>query len=142
MIVADTNVLSEPLRKAPSAAVLAWLADNGPELAITTVTVSELLYGVRRLPEGRRRTNLTEAVERLIRAAQDRLLDYDEEAARAHASIRVARAAAGRATSVEDGMIAAIAASQGAVVATRNVADFAGFGVEVVNPWDEPASAE
>ncbi|GAA1574379.1 type II toxin-antitoxin system VapC family toxin [Kribbella hippodromi] len=136
MIVADTNVLSEPLRKDPSEAVLGWLADHGGSLALTTVTVHELLYGVLRLPEGRRRTALTAAVDRLVTSAQDRLLGYDEEAARVHAELRAERMAAGRPTSVEDGMIAAIVLSHGAQVATRNVAHFAGFGLEVINPWD------
>ncbi|MFD7159916.1 type II toxin-antitoxin system VapC family toxin [Kribbella sp. NPDC059898] len=137
MIVADTNVLSEPLRKEPDKAVLRWLADNGSDLAITSVTVHELLYGVLRLPEGRRRTALGAAVDRLIAAAQDRLLSYDESAARAHAQLRRTRSTAGKPTSLEDGMIAAIALSHGAPVATRNVAHFTGFGVEVVDPWNE-----
>ncbi|GAA1126943.1 type II toxin-antitoxin system VapC family toxin [Kribbella jejuensis] len=137
MIVADTNVLSEPLSKEPNKAVLSWLANNGADLAITSITVHELLYGVLRLPEGRRRTALGAAVDRLVTSAQDRVLSYDEEAAKAHAQLRVARATTGKSTSVEDGMIAAIALSRGATVATRNVAHFEGFGVEVVNPWDE-----
>ncbi|TDW22806.1 type II toxin-antitoxin system VapC family toxin [Kribbella kalugense] len=138
MIVADTNVLSEPLNKAPDQAVVSWLRDNGPNLALTTITVSELLYGVQRLPVGRRRTGLAAAVDRLIASARERLLVYDEEAARLHADLRVAREAEGRVTSLEDGMIAAIALAYGAQVATRNVAHFEGFGLEVVNPWEIP----
>lgn len=140
MIIADTNVLSEPLKTAPNTAVLAWLAANGPDLAITTVTVSELLYGVQRLPIGRRRTGLTAAVDRMLAGARDRLLTYDEEAARLHASLRVARESEGKPTSIEDGMIAAIALAYGARIATRNVRHFEGFGLEIVNPWDAPES--
>jgi predicted nucleic acid-binding protein len=136
VIVADTNVLSEPLKKAPDQRVLSWLRDNGPILALTTITVSELLYGVQRLPVGRRRAGLEAAVDRLIASARDRLLGYDEEAARLHASLRVARGAEGRVTSLEDGMIAAIALAYDAQVATRNVAHFEGFGLDVVNPWE------
>jgi predicted nucleic acid-binding protein len=136
VIVVDTNVLSEPLGPTPSPAVLAWLSDAAADVAITTVTVAELLYRVQRLPEGRRKVDLTAAIERLIRSAGDRVLAYDEAAARAHASLRAAREAAGRVTSVEDGMVAAIAIAHGAKVATRNVTDFEGFGVEVVNPWE------
>ncbi|MDX2972061.1 type II toxin-antitoxin system VapC family toxin [Kribbella solani] len=136
MIVADTNVLSEPLRKEPSEAVLGWLADHGDQLALTSVTIHELLFGILRLPDGKRRTTLSAAVDRLITSAQDRVLGYDEEAARVHAELRAERMAAGRPTSVEDGMIAAIALSHGARLATRNVAHFTGFGLEVVNPWD------
>jgi predicted nucleic acid-binding protein len=133
VIVVDTHVLSEPLRPTPSPAVLAWLADAAADVAITTIAVAELLYGAQRLPEGRRKVDLTAAIERLIRAAGDRVLSYDEPVARAHASLRAARESAGRLTSVEDGMVAV---AHGAKVATRNVADFEGFGVEVVNPWE------
>jgi predicted nucleic acid-binding protein len=138
VIVVDTNVISEPLRRTPEPRVVTWLANHGPEIAITTVTVHELLYGARRLPKGRRRTALTEAIESLTRGAGDRILEYDEEAARSHAAIRAARADAGRVTSVEDGMIAAIATAHRAVVATRNVTDFEGFGVQIVDPWATP----
>lgn len=135
MIVVDTNVLSEPLQRTPDPGVLAWLAEHGQEIALTAITVHELLDGVQRLPKGKRRTGLAEAIERLIRGAGDRVLEYDEEAARTHATLRVARETAGQVSSVEDGMIAAIAVAHRAVVATRNVADFEGFGVQVVNPW-------
>lgn len=135
MIVADTNVLSEPLRRRPDARVLAWLAAHETDLAVTTVTVSELLYGAQRLSTGRRRTALLEAIDALVRDSRDRLLVFDGAAARAAAELRVARDRAGRPTSTEDLMIAAIAQAHGAVVATRNVGDYEGFGVGVVNPW-------
>jgi hypothetical protein len=135
VIVVDTNVVSEPLRRTPDPGVLAWLAEHGQEIVLTTITVHELLDGVQRLPRGKRRAGLAEAIERLIRGAGDRVLEYDEEAARAHATLRLARETAGQVSSVEDGMIAAIAVAHRAVVATRNVTDFEGFGVQVVDPW-------
>jgi predicted nucleic acid-binding protein len=135
VIVVDTNVLSEPLQRTPDPGVLAWLAEHGHEIALTAITVHELLYGVQRLPKGKRRTGLAEAIERLIRGAGDRVLEYDEEAARTHATLRVARETTGQVSSVEDGMIAAIAVAHRAVLATQNVTDFEGFGVQVVNPW-------
>lgn len=82
MIVADTNVLSEPLRPAPSPAVLAWLKDHRHDLAMTSVSVGELRFGVLRLPPGARRDGLTAAVEALIEGAGDRVLPYDAAAAR------------------------------------------------------------
>ena len=135
MIVVDTNVISEPLKPAPNPLVLTWLAENSAEIALSAITVYELLYGVQRLPRGRRRVRLTEAIERMIRDAGDRVLAYDDEAARCHATLRATREGAGKTTSVEDGMIAAIALARGAAVASKNVADFEGFGVPVVNPW-------
>lgn len=137
MIVVDTNVLSEVVARAPEPSVLAWCAAHAEELAISAVTVAELHHGIGRLARGRRRQALATAVERMLAAAaaNDRLLAYDAAAARAHAELRVRREKAGRPTSVEDGMIAGTALSRDAAVATRNVSHFAGFGVEVLNPW-------
>lgn len=135
MIVADTNVLSEALRRVPDSKVLAWLEAHDWQLAVTTVSIAELLFGAQRLPEGRRRAMLVESIDLLVRDVADRLWVFDEAAARSAAALRVARQAAGRPTSTADLMISAIAAAHGASVATRNVADFEGFGVPVVNPW-------
>lgn len=135
MIVVDTNVLSEPLRRQPDPSVLRWLAENAATIAITTITVTELLYGALRLRSGRRRTALLEAIDELVRNAGDRLLSFDEAAARTAASLRVARDKAGRPVSVEDTMIAAIAHAHGAAVATRNISDFGGLGLALIDPW-------
>jgi predicted nucleic acid-binding protein len=138
VIIADTNVLSEPLRAEPSEAVLAWLREHADVLHITTVTVHELMYGVRRLPAGQRRVTLTTAIERMLRRAATRILPYDDAAARTHAALRAEREAVGLPVAVEDGMIAAIALTHGAAVATRNVRHFQGFGLEVIDPWGQP----
>lgn len=135
MIVADTNVLSEPLRPRPDPRVLAWLAEHRTELAISTITVGELLYGVRRLPTGRRRSGLVAAVDALVAAAADRVLPYDEPAAQQYAVLRARREAAGHFVSVEDTMIAAICLAGGHDVATRNIRDFDDTAVTVHNPW-------
>lgn len=135
MIVADTNVLSEPLRREPDRRVLAWLTAHQSDIAVTTITVAELLFGAHRLPSGRRRNLLIEAIDELIQDAGECLLTFDERAARSAADLRVARETVGRPTSSEDLMIAAIAHAHGAAVATRNVTDFDGFDVEVINPW-------
>ncbi len=135
MIVADTNVISEPLRRDPDPLVLSWIRSVGSEMALTSVTVGELLYGAERLPEGQRRLRLFEAIERLIDDAGDRLLAYDATAARAYVSLRAAREHVGRTTSSEDLMIASICLVHALPIATRNVKHFAGLGLEVVNPW-------
>lgn len=139
MIVLDTNVLSEALRPLPSGTVLAWLAAQTPAAVFTTtVTLAEVLYGVEALPPGKRRTGLLSAVERMFAAEfEGRILPFDEDAARVYAGIVATRDAAGRPISQFDAMIAAIARSHRAAVATRNAADFAGCGVQVVDPWAE-----
>lgn len=136
MIVLDTNVLSEPLRAEPDGSVLAWLeALDGRDVAITSVSVGELLTGIARLPQGRRRSVLHESVEALLTRYGDAVLPYDGGAARAYAGLQEQRRSAGRPLSVEDGMIAAICVRAGATLATRNVRDFASLGLDLVDPW-------
>ena len=136
MIVADTNVLSEPLRSVPDPRVLAWLADQGGEIALTSITVGELLYGAQRLAPGRRRDQLLSAIDALVSASGDRLLAYDAAAARQYADVRARREAAGHSVSVEDTMIAAICLAGGHALATRNTRDFADAGIVLHDPWE------
>lgn len=141
MIVLDTNVVSEPLRERPHPAVVAWLRTldvAGRPVAVTSVTVGELLNGVRELPRGRRRDNLREAVESFLRLQSEQVLAYDEAAARSYAPILDARRIDGRPMGVEDAMIAATCWVHGAALATRNTRDFEGLDLELVNPWDQP----
>lgn len=137
MIVLDTNVVSELLRPRPDGAVEAWLADQPPaSIFTTTITEAEILYGLRLLPDGKRKQELLAAIEPIF--AEDfagRVLPFDEDAADAYATLAVARRLAGRPISQFDAQIGSIAASRGAAIATRNVSDFADIGVAVINPW-------
>ena len=137
MILLDTNIVSELMRPAPSPAVMSWLgAQPASSLFISAVTEAELRYGVMLLPEGRRRADLMTALEAML--AEDfaaRILPFDSAAAVAFAFIAASRRQAGKPISQFDAQIAAIAQSRGAVLATRNVADFAECGVEIINPW-------
>ena len=137
MILLDTNVLSETLRPTPDRSVAAWLSRQPRSALFTsTITRAELLYGVRILPEGRRRTRLLEAVIPVFESGfAGRVLAFDNDAADAYSEIASSRRAAGRPISQLDAMIAAIARSRGAVLATRNTKDFEGCGVEVTDPW-------
>ena len=142
MIILDTNVASELGKANPSPEVIAWFTRQpASEIWLTVVSEAELLYGVEKLPEGRRRNRVAAEDEKLI--DQDlggRVLLFDRASARAYAEIRVARERAGRPFGDNlhrDCMIAAIARANGASVATRNVSDFEGCGVKVVNPWME-----
>lgn len=136
MILVDTNVWSETMRPGPDPGVVAWLRAHRHEAAISTITVGELLTGLALLPGGRRRDFLTGHVEELIARARERSYSYDEQAARKLPAILAARRRIGREVSKPvDAMIAAVAASRGMAVATRNTTDFAGMGVELINPW-------
>lgn len=112
-----------------------WLQASTEPFAVTTISIGELLTGVRLLPAGRRRDGLLEAIEQvLFRWAVS--LPYDDAAAGIYASMRETASQQGRGLSVEDGMIAAICAAHGAALATRNVADFDFLPIPTVNPWD------
>lgn len=138
MIVLDTNILSELMRPEPDETVVSWVSQQpASSLFVTTITQAKIFYGLALLPRGRRRTTLTETVEQMFSEDFDqRVLSFDTSAARSYAAIVAGRRAAGRPISQSDAQIAAIALSYGAAAATRNVTDFEGCGVSVLNPWD------
>ena len=137
MIILDTNVMSEPLKPLPEPAVLDWLDRQSPQtLFLTTVNLAELLAGIEVLPQGRRRAELQHALTtQVIPLFEGRILSFDKKAAQAFARIHASAQALGNPISFADGAIAAIASAQGFILATRNVRDFRGTGVELINPW-------
>jgi toxin FitB len=141
MILLDTNVLSELMRPAPSHVVENWMGRQPTTaLFISTITEAELRYGAALLSAGRRRRQLVEQVEAML--ANDfagRILSFDSPAASAYAHIAAARRQSGRPISQPDAQIAAVAASRGASLATRNIADFVGCGIDLVDPWTQDA---
>jgi toxin FitB len=145
VIVLDTNVISELTRQIPEPGVISWL-DSLPaeEVGTTAVTAAELLYGVARMPAGRRKTELTAAVRGLLGDDfRDRVLPFDEHCASRYADIVWGRETLGRPIGVADAQIAAICRTAEATLATRNIDDFSGTGIELFNPWepDRPGPA-
>ncbi len=138
MVVVDTNVISEVMRPQPSPSVLNWLnAQNGNQLFITTVTLAEIGYGLRILPDGQRRWQLQSRFEQFIaQAFEERVLAFTASAARAYAEIMGHRKEVGHPMSLPDGQIASIAHTHGFAVATRNVKDFEDCGLELINPFE------
>ncbi len=137
MIVVDTNVISELTRQAPAPEVVSWLDSlAADEVATTAITAAELLYGVERLPDGRRKTELAAAVHGLLSDDfQGRVLAFDEPAAGRYAEIVCRRERLGRAIAVADAQIAAVCRAIGATLATRNTDDFEETGIDLINPW-------
>ena len=137
MILLDTNVLSELMRPVPSPDVETWLSAQPPAgMFISAITEAELRYGLALLPGGQRQQRLVAQAEAMFAEDFDgRILPFDHAAAGAYATIAAARRRAGRPISLADAQIAAIAASRGAAIATRNVSDFAECGIAVVDPW-------
>ncbi|MBZ5601468.1 MAG: type II toxin-antitoxin system VapC family toxin [Acidobacteriia bacterium] len=135
MIILDTNVLSEALRPVPSPDVVRWLSAQSGELAITTLTQAEILYGIERMPAGKRRAAVKSEIEAVLSQFLGRILPFDERAAEQYAVIAALRESMGRPISQTDAMIAAIARCHGASIATRDTAGFNHCGVGLINPW-------
>ena len=138
MILLDTNVVSEVMRPAPAQAVLDWFAgQTAADLYLPAIVEAELRFGILLLPDGKRRNGLSAALEGMVEEDfRDRILPFDSAAARSYAVIAVQRRRTGRAVKEADCQIAAIAASKGAALATRNVRDFEGAEIEILNPWE------
>lgn len=137
MIVLDTNVVSEAMKPEPNAVVRAWLNDQAAEtLYLSTVTLAKLLFGVAALPVGKRKNMLSDALEGLVELFEERMLPFDAEAARQYAELAVTARNGGRGFPMQDGYIAAIAASRGFSVASRETSPFAAVGLQVINPWE------
>lgn len=137
MIILDTNVISELARLGPEPTVVDWL-DSLPaaEVATTAITVAELLYGVARLPGGRRRTALAETIDALVNEDfRGRVKPFDGLAAEQYATVIVGREKKGQPISTADAQIAAICRAQQATLATRNTGDFTDTGIGLINPW-------
>jgi predicted nucleic acid-binding protein len=137
MILLDTNILSELMRPTPEAAVEQWLAGQpAASIFISAITEAELRYGLALMPSGKRRSALAVEIENMLgEDFSGRILPFDSPAAVAFAEIAAERRQAGRPISQADAQIAAIARSRGAALATRNVPEFEGCGVEIINPW-------
>ncbi|QDZ40740.1 type II toxin-antitoxin system VapC family toxin [Euhalothece natronophila Z-M001] len=138
MIILDTNVISEMMRPQPNFQVMSWLRGFPvEELAITAVSIAEISYGLKRLPEGRRRDSLQWRFQMFIaQGFSNRIFPFDEKAAEVYADIIVNRQQKGKPIEVMDAMIASIALLKTATLATRNVSDFQNCGLELINPWE------
>jgi hypothetical protein len=138
VIVLDTNVISELMKPAPAGSVLRWMAEHpATGLYTTSVTQAEILHGIMLLPAGKRRNALEAAAEAMFNEDfGGRILPFGPDAARPYAQIAAQRRRAGRPISQFDAQIAAVARSAGAAIATRNVTDYEGCGVKVLDPWE------
>ena len=137
MIVLDTNVISEMMRLEPNPAVVAWIAAQpNATLCTTSVNKAEILYGIAALPEGRRRAALLAAAESVFTEdLADRVLAFDGAAAARYGQIITTRSRAGKPIEALDALIAATALVAGADVATRDISDFQGLGLALIDPW-------
>jgi toxin FitB len=132
-----TNVVSELVAPAPEPRVLRWMTDQDPRhLFLSVITLGELAYGVARLDAGRRQERLARwLAEELTAQFAGRVLVFDHAVTVRWGELRAAAERQGRPRPTVDLQLAATAAEHSLTVATRNVADFEGLGIAIVNPW-------
>jgi predicted nucleic acid-binding protein len=121
----------------PPRTVIDWLnRQETVTLYLSTITIAEIGYGLWILPKGKRRRSLEDRFERFVAEGfEQRILDFDESAARLYAEIMGRRKETGRPMSALDGQIASIARANDLAVATRNTRDFEECGLELINPF-------
>ncbi len=137
MILLDTNVISEGWRLRPDNNVRTWL-DSQPaeDLYLCTPVLAELHYGSQLLPIGVRRTKLEQSISGLMIAFADRIIPFDAVAAHEYGRFVARRDSMGRATGAMDGLIAGIAMSRGASIATRDVRGFDDSEITLIDPFN------
>lgn len=137
MIILDTNVLSAVMNAEPDARVVAWLDRQAADsIWITAITVFEARLGLALLPASQRRRALERSFTLLIHDdLENRVLDFDADAAVAAASLAAKRQRTGKSVDIRDTEIAGIAMARRATIATRNVRHFEDLDVPIVNPW-------
>lgn len=137
MIILDTNVISELMREKPDYSVARWIQRfEVRDLALTAITIAEILRGIERLPKGKRRQTLQHNFKEFIRVGfNGRIFPFDEAAASLYGGLAAGREKVGLAVDPVDLMIASIAKHHHASLATRNIQDFEGCGLTLMNPW-------
>ncbi|WP_028874046.1 type II toxin-antitoxin system VapC family toxin [Tepidiphilus margaritifer] len=138
MILLDTNVVSEPLRPEPNVRVINWLDAQPLEtLYLSAMTVAELRAGVALMPAGQRRDKLNGYLEKsVLPPFAGRVLAFDLACTNAYAQVLATARRAGSGIGTADALIAAVAAANGLIVATRDTSPFEAAGLIVINPWE------
>ncbi|GES49659.1 ribonuclease VapC [Rhizobium sp. NBRC 114257] len=136
MIFLDTNVISETFRKLPDEAVISWLGRYDAEIALSTVAIAEIVFGIQKSAPDQRAARLEQRLSEWRHRFADRIFGLTEEAALDYGELMGAAKRQGRPMSTADGMIAAIARVNGGRLATRNLSDFRETGLDLISPWE------
>ena len=135
MIILDTNVISQ-LTRDPTP-IESWITrEIGSDLRLSATTVTEIVYGLERLPPGQRRRGLEEQWHVLEQQWRQRILDITPEIAHIAGRCMAEKETSGRRLTLADAQIAGTALVHDAVLATRNTKDFDDLGIRLVNPWE------
>ncbi|WP_160709999.1 type II toxin-antitoxin system VapC family toxin [Enterorhabdus sp. P55] len=134
--VVDTNVVSELMRPQPSENVIDWFYDHEGQVWLTSITVKELYFGMLRLPEGKRKERLRQAITSIVMDCSSKTYSFDAFSAFLCAELHEQALSQGKAPAIEDLMIAAICKRNDCALATRNVKDFDCLAIDVINPFE------
>lgn len=135
----DTCVLSELVKSTPDAHVIRWFeARKAHELCISAMTWGELQRGVTRLPESKRKSELTLWLQQLETGFEDRILAFDKNVSRVWAHMTAQTETQGKSMAAFDSIMAATARAHDCKLVSRNVRDFVNAGIDVINPWQDP----
>jgi predicted nucleic acid-binding protein len=127
------------MKPSPSAPVIEWVrAQTGSELFTTSITLAEILCGIARLPDGRRKELLRTTSSEVFAAFKDQLLPFDSSAATHYAEVVGGRVQRGLPIDGFDAEIASICRAHGAALATRNLKGFRHTDVNLIDPWHRP----
>ncbi|MCP4755572.1 MAG: type II toxin-antitoxin system VapC family toxin [Proteobacteria bacterium] len=138
MVLLDTNVISELVKKTVNINVQSWL-DSIPVHQVFTSAISkaEIEYGIAILPDGKNKSQIAELADKVLSLFGDRILPFSSDSTPAFADIKSSRKKIGRPISYADAQIAAIAFHHGFHLATRNTMDFQAIeGLKLINPWN------
>ncbi len=137
MIFVDTNVISETMRIQPSPAVMSWLAAHDELLAVSTVTIAEIAFGIEKIRPDERSERLAAGLNDWRQRFADRIFPLTDQAALLYGELMGVTYRSGVGVSVPDGMIAAIVKANRGQLATRNTKDFEPLNLDLINPWDK-----
>jgi predicted nucleic acid-binding protein len=129
----DTNVLSEPVKPAPNAKLVQWLADHDDEVVVSVLTLGEIVKGIQMMAVGKRRRQMETWLADIEQWATGRLLPVDAAVMREWGAYCAKQSKRGRVLDVMDSLLAATALTHGLTLASRNLVDFP--DVPGVNPW-------
>lgn len=135
MILLDTDVLSTLMGGKPNPLMFAWM-DRQPVggLYFSTITVQEILFGIRLMPAGRKREELSRSFAKIEVEFKGRILDFDRASAVEAANFLAQRRKAGRPMGITDAQIAGTAKSYSLSLATFNTKDFLDIDLQVIKP--------
>ena len=137
MIIIDTNVVSAMMRLELEPDVRAWMGRHDPaQFYISTPTIFEIHYGIAKQPAGRKRRDFAQRYGLVMTdVLGNRIVQFDNASAVEAGRIHALNIKRGHQAKVPDSQIAGIAAARGATIATRNIKDFTGLGISLINPW-------